>query len=285
VRIEFLGTGGATTTPRPSCHCRVCDEARFRGVPYSRTGPSIFVHGPDVLIDTPEESNFQLNRAGIDRIAGCFYSHWHPDHTMGRRVWETRNVDFHGRPPSNKRTNIYLPEQVALDFQERLGLQEHFEFLQRKSAVQVIELRDGVTVELNGVDISPVRVAENYVYAFLLVTATARVLIAPDELYGWNPPDLGPLALAILPMGVCEFDVFTGERRVDAEHPVLQREATFEQTLGIVRRLRARRTILTHIEEPDGLSYDDLLRLEKRLARDGLNITFAWDTLSVDPNE
>jgi phosphoribosyl 1,2-cyclic phosphate phosphodiesterase len=252
-------------------------------VPYSRTGPSIFVHGPDVLIDTPEESNIQLNRAGIDRIAGCFYSHWHPDHTMGRRVWETRNVDFHELPPSTRRTNIYLPEQVALDFRERLGLQEHFEFLQRKDAVQVIELRDGVTVELGGVEITPFRVAEDYVYAFLFVTADARVLIAPDELYGWHPPDLGPLALAILPMGVCEFDVFTGARRVDAEHPVLQREATFEQTLEIVRRLKARRTILTHIEEPDGLGYDDLLRLEKQLQREGMNITFAWDTLVVEP--
>lgn len=54
MRIEFLGTGGAITTPRPGCACRVCAEARVKGVPYSRTGPSVFIHGPDVLIDTPE---------------------------------------------------------------------------------------------------------------------------------------------------------------------------------------------------------------------------------------
>ena len=55
MQIEILGSGGAITTPRPGCHCLVCVEARAKGVPYSRTGPSLFVHGLDVLIDTPEE--------------------------------------------------------------------------------------------------------------------------------------------------------------------------------------------------------------------------------------
>ena len=61
MRFEFLGTGGAVTTPRPTCSCPVCVEARERGVPYSRTGPSLFLHGWNVLFDTPEESKEQLN--------------------------------------------------------------------------------------------------------------------------------------------------------------------------------------------------------------------------------
>src|SRR6185369_13565263 len=96
VRVEILGSGGATTSPRPGCACRVCVEAREKGVPYARTGPSVFVHGPNVVIDTPEEAKYQLDRAGITDIRACFYSHWHPDHTLGRRVWETRNGDFRG---------------------------------------------------------------------------------------------------------------------------------------------------------------------------------------------
>lgn len=286
MKIEFLGTGGATTTPRPSCHCRICDEARERGLPCSRMGPSLFIHGPDVLIDTPEESNTQLNRAGIDRIAGCFYSHWHPDHTMGRRVWETRNVDLRGLPPQSQRTNIYLPEQVAADFQERLGLQEHFAFLTRQGTVQVIELKDGLAIEFDGVEITPFRLAEDYVYAFLLVSPSGRALIAPDELLGWSP-DQAPLSLedldlAILPMGVSEFDVFTGNRLIHQDHGVLQQEMTFMQTLDVVRDLGARHTILTHIEEMEQLSFDDLRRLERHLHAGGLNITFAWDTMVVE---
>jgi phosphoribosyl 1,2-cyclic phosphate phosphodiesterase len=282
VRIEFLGSGGAITTPRPSCHCRVCEQARERGVPYSRTGPSVFVHGPDVLIDTPEESKYQLNRAGIDHIAGCFYSHWHPDHTMGRRVWETRNMDFRGWPARSHATDIFLPEQVAADFGQWLGLREHFEFMARLGTVRVVEMKDGGSVDISGVRITPFRVAEHYVYAFLSESSDARVLIAPDELIGWTPPDLGPLDLAVLPMGVVEFDVFTGERVIHEDHRVLGTEATFEETLEMVRQIDAGAVVLTHIEEPDGLSYDDLVRLGQHLQSRGLNITFAYDTMVVE---
>ena len=62
VRVEILGSGGAATIPRPGCRCRVCVEARAQGGRFARTGPSTFVHGPNILFDTPEESKFQLER-------------------------------------------------------------------------------------------------------------------------------------------------------------------------------------------------------------------------------
>jgi phosphoribosyl 1,2-cyclic phosphate phosphodiesterase len=87
VQVEVLGSGGASTIPRPQCACRVCIEARAKGIPYARSGPSVFVHGPDVLVDTPEEARLQLDRSRVTNIAAALYSHWHPDHTAGRRVW------------------------------------------------------------------------------------------------------------------------------------------------------------------------------------------------------
>src|SRR4029079_19659941 len=73
VRVEILGSGGAATIPRPACRCRVCVEGREKGGRYARTGPSTFVHGPNIVFDTPEESKLQLERARIDEIAACFY--------------------------------------------------------------------------------------------------------------------------------------------------------------------------------------------------------------------
>jgi phosphoribosyl 1,2-cyclic phosphate phosphodiesterase len=141
VRVEILGSGGALPIPRPGCRCRVCAEARAKGVPYARTGPSLFVHGPDLLFDTPEESRLQLDRAGIGRIAACFYSHWHPDHVMGRRVFETRNMDFRTWPrPELEATPVYLPEQVALDARTYLGTRDHLAFLEHIGVVRVVEL-------------------------------------------------------------------------------------------------------------------------------------------------
>src|SRR5205823_9901888 len=209
VRLEFLGTGGAVTTPRPGCSCAVCFEARERGVPYARTGPSLFLHGWNVLFDTPEESKAQLVRAGIERVDACFYSHWHPDHTAGRRVFESMNFDFRAWPRRPFAvTDVYLPQQVAADFGTWLGLRAQLEFLEeRLRVVRVHELADGDTVELDGLSIRPFRLAEDYVYAFELRTDGRRALVVMDELHGWEPPDdLVGVDLAILPFGICELN-------------------------------------------------------------------------------
>jgi phosphoribosyl 1,2-cyclic phosphate phosphodiesterase len=155
--------------------------------------------------------------------------------------------------------------------------------MERQGLVRVHVVPDGDGVTLGDVCIQPFRLAEDYVYAFAVETAGKRVLIAPDELYGWSPPHwVRGMDLAILPMGVTEFDPFTRERRIAADHQILMREATFADTLGMVRMLGAKRVILTHIEEPDGLGHDDLQRLGAKLQEGGLPVEFAWDGMTVD---
>jgi phosphoribosyl 1,2-cyclic phosphate phosphodiesterase len=279
MRVEILGSGGAATIPRPLCPCRICVEARERGVPYARTGPSTFVHGPDVLIDTPEESKHQLDRSTVTKIAAAFYSHWHPDHTMGRRVFETVNAEFRAWPRRVRgTTRIYLPEQVAVDFRAWRGIWDHLEFMTERGWIDVVELKDGEAVDFDGTSIRPFRVAEEYVYAFLFEAGGKRLLVAPDELNGWEPPEwTRGVDVAVIPKGLDEHDPFTGERRIPSEHPVLRFEATFEETLAMVERLGAGRVVLTHIEEMDGLSYDDLVELGGRHG-----VEFAYDGMIVE---
>jgi phosphoribosyl 1,2-cyclic phosphate phosphodiesterase len=282
MRIEILGSGGAIATPRPGCACRVCQQARTRGVPYSRGGPSLFVHGPNLLFDTPEEIGLLLNRSQVRHIAACFYSHWHPDHTMGRRIWEM-NYDYQNWPAHNRCTDIYLPQQVAHDFHTRLGLHEHFEFLSRHGVVRIIELSDGASVTIGGTKVTPIRLAENYVYAFLLESGGRRALIAMDELYGWNPPaSLRGIELAVMPMGIPAVHPLTGSQLMHPNHPVLAHEATFEQTLAMLRQIAPQQAILSHIEEPFDLDHDEYRAIAVQLRRDGLPVSFAHDTMMVE---
>lgn len=282
MRIEILGSGGAVATPRPGCQCRVCTQARLRGVPYTRGGPSVFVHGPDLLFDTPEEIGSMLNRSQVTHIAACFYSHWHPDHTAGRRVWEM-NFDWMGLPPRNRCTDIYLPQQVAHDFHHRLGLWESFSYLADRGVVSLNVLRDGEQVYIGDTKITPFRLAESYVYAFLIEQGGQRVLIAMDELFGWQPPaHLRGCDLVVLPMGLPDLHPLTGEELFPAEHPVLKHEATFTQTLAMVRALAPRQALMMHIEEPAQLDPDNTRLLATRLQADGLPVEFAYDTLMVE---
>ena len=125
----------------------MCEAARA-GSRDARMGPSVFVHGPDVLIDTPEESRLQLARSGVSSIGAALYSHWHHDHTAGRRVWEM-NFDFRGWPREAKQTTctpVYLPQQVARDFEAYLGLADQFRYLEHLGVVRIHEVADGEAI-------------------------------------------------------------------------------------------------------------------------------------------
>jgi phosphoribosyl 1,2-cyclic phosphate phosphodiesterase len=278
VRVEILGSGGAVTIPRPGCSCRVCVEAREKGVPYARTGPSVFVHGPDVLIDTPEESKLQLNRSQVGAIAAGLYSHWHPDHTSGRRVWESRNFDFRSWPRRFETTPVYVPERVWEDFEANYGLADQFRFMERQGTVRIVPVAESEPFALGAYTVTPIPLDAENAHAFLFEGEGRRVLVAMDETHGWVPPDLGPLDLAVLPVGVFEHHPTTGERLIPEEFckpPV--KKTRYGQALEQLRALAPSRGILSHVEEMDRLSHDELVRLG---AADGWEP--AWDGLVVE---
>ncbi|MCL6442991.1 MAG: MBL fold metallo-hydrolase [Alicyclobacillus sp.] len=280
MQIEFLGTAGPMSVPRPLCHCTVCEEAREKGVPYSRSCPGLFVHGPNILIDTSEDIQVQLNRSTIQEISGIFYSHWHPDHVMGRRVFELLNANYVNHPPKNTRSDVYLPEQVAMDFRRFLGTGEHLAFYQEKGWINVRVIKDGESVTIHGTEITPCRLAEEYAYGFLIKDVGKRVLIVPDETRGWEPArQLYGMDLLVLPIGVFEFHPLTGQRMVASGHPALQDECLFPETIDLIKKLNPKKTLLTHI---NGLSFDELKEVEKRLQADGLKVEIAYDTMLVD---
>jgi phosphoribosyl 1,2-cyclic phosphate phosphodiesterase len=265
VQVEVLGSGGAVTIPRPGCGCRVCSEARARGVPYARSGPSVFVHGPDVLIDTPEEAKAQLNASRVTEIAAGLYSHWHPDHTAGRRVWESRNFEFRSWPRRAETTPLYIPAPVWADFERHYGLADQFRFMEGQGTVRLVVLADDRPFTLAGVRVTPLPLAAENAYAFLFEDGERRVLVAMDETHGWRPPPLPALDLAVVPLGVFEHHPFSGERLIPEEFcrpPVAK--ARYADSLELLAALAPRRAVLGHVEEMDRLSHDQLLELGSR---------------------
>jgi phosphoribosyl 1,2-cyclic phosphate phosphodiesterase len=238
----------------------------------------VFVHGPDVLIDTPEESKLQLNRSQIGAVAAGLYSHWHPDHTAGRRVWESRNFEFRAWPRRYETTPIYVPERVWGDFERHYGLAEQFRFMESQGTVKVVPVGEGEPFRLGDATVTPVPLDAENAHAFLFESGGKRVLVAMDETHGWTPPGLGALDLAVLPIGVFEQHPYTGERLIPEEFckpPV--RKTRYGTALEQARALGARRTVLLHVEEMDRLSHDELVRLG---ATDGWEP--AWDGLLVE---
>lgn len=281
MHLEILGSGGAVTVPRPGHHDRYNDEAREKGVPYQRRGPSVFLHGPNILFDTPEDIGESLNRADIDEVKACFYSHYHPDHVMGRRIFEQLNWNLRGG--ESRCTDIYVPARVQEDMKKLLGSWSHLEYLQSIGIVKLHVIQSGESVEIDGYTITPMPLAEDYVFSYLVEKEGQRIWIAMDELFGWSPDEsVADLDLAVLPSGVCEFHPLNGERRIPADEPVLQSEMRFERTIECVRDMAPKQAVLMHLDEPDGVTYDDGLELSAKLQSEGLPITLAWDGLTID---
>ena len=114
MKWTIMGSGGCTVIPKPLCWCRVCREAREKGIPYSRAGPSAFLHDISLLIDTPAEIAELLNRSQINRVKYLTFSHLDPDHIEGFRVVEQIALDFRAwRAYPEKQVCLLLPEELC----------------------------------------------------------------------------------------------------------------------------------------------------------------------------
>ncbi|MFQ5978166.1 MAG: MBL fold metallo-hydrolase [Candidatus Heimdallarchaeota archaeon] len=88
MKLKVIGSSGAHPFPKPGCGCADCKKAKKLGIPYERISSALFIY-PDILIDTPEEIFRRLIQFDILRLNHVFYTHWHPDHTQGMRLFET----------------------------------------------------------------------------------------------------------------------------------------------------------------------------------------------------
>lgn len=283
--ITILGSGGNTPTPMPTCDCRVCAEARAKGVPYARRGNSMFVHEADLLIDTPELVWHSLNRTGIDTVEYIFLSHFHADHTLGLRTVQPLGMeelpitDFVGDPP----TLLMSP----VTYERVIEGNEAFEHL-TDTWTDIEILEDGDSCTIGDIDLThrsaPIHEGgAKAISALLLEDESGTAFLSPDENRHLDLDSLPDLDLWVKEAGYFP-ETPGGERIVTeaAEEHALAAEMTFEESLAQVRQVRPERTVFTEIEELYRRSHDDYRALARELrAQEGLDVAFAYDGMEI----
>jgi len=279
VELVFLGTAGAETTPKVGCLCRVCQEARLKGGRFVRNGPSVFLAGASVLFDTPEDADKSLEREGIHEVRHLVYTHWHPDHTAGRRVLEQLNMDWLDRK-KRRVTDVWLPNWVREDFRKRHGLEENLEYFERAGIARINEVGEGEPFQLDGITVRPFRMAQPGLTAYILERGSRRWVFALDDTKDWKPStEFSDPDLLVLETGWFERDP-EGGIIVPSGHPIRNEEASFDETLDIIDRINPQKAVLTHIEQLWDRSYEDYLELEKK--HNGHKLEFAYDGLRIN---
>ena len=280
MELTILGSGGCTVIPKPLCKCAVCQEARRRGAPYERTGPSAFLHDENLLIDTPAEIARQLNRSEIDHVDWILFTHLDPDHVEGFRVVEQIALDFRTwQAYPNRQLRLILPDQLnnrieaihshygpVIDYFEEQG------FVRRTSFTEKTQIGD--------VELTAIPVGRGSQTSFILVFqkngrkivyASCDIKPFPEDRLEVRGADL----LVIQP-GIFE-DGLKHNFTYEEGHISRTTLYTFEETIGLAGRIQAGRILFVHLEEYWNRSYEDYLTLENKFD----NVSFAYDGMQV----
>ncbi|MGB2884920.1 MAG: MBL fold metallo-hydrolase [Dehalococcoidia bacterium] len=281
MKWTILGSGGCMVIPKPLCRCPVCREARDKGIPYARAGPSAFLHDLNLLIDTPAEIVSMLNRSHIRRVDYLTFTHLDPDHTEGFRVVEQITLDFRTwRAYPEKQICLLLPEQLAEPLREiRSQYGPLLDFYQESGFVRLHLFRDRIEVGGVGITAIPVDRGRQTSFVYVFEKSGRKVVYAPCDIkpFPEHLKEVQQADLLIIQPGIFEKGLKHGFK-YPPEHISRTTLYTFEQTLDLAKRLQAKKVLFVHLEEYWNRSYDDYRALKSknkavRFAYDGMRVT------------
>lgn len=274
MRFIIVGSGGCCSIPRPGCMCRVCVEARAKGHPYARFGPSLWCEDASVLVDTPEDITAALNMSGINEVKKVIYTHPDPDHTMGMRVFEQLRLNW-----LNVHRGIFCSDPIEVVASEGTmpvlrkagcGYGSSLEYYEK---MRLITLSEKTCLEYRGVSITLVPAGEN-VSVIVFEKDGSRLVYAPCDC---RPFPICPLVMNAdcLVIG----NTFHGNPRIGAEEYEYYAEKfglfTRREAEELGRKINASRVIFTHLEEDWGLTKDDYDRMDNGYS------SFAYDSMEI----
>jgi phosphoribosyl 1,2-cyclic phosphate phosphodiesterase len=250
-KLILLGTGTSVGVPSIGCGCSVCQSQDPRNK-RTRCSCILGLPGGNLLIDTAPDFRFQLLREGVGIVHAVVYTHEHADHIMG--LDDVRIFQFYLDHP----LPIYCEEIV----EQRIRQTFNYAFQERQptheGAVPKLGLRriTDAPFEVLGSRLIPIRLKHGPrfdVFGFRI----GKVAYCTDT-------NEIPKASWSLLEGL---DVLVLDALRDRPHAT---HFSLDEAVEIARRLKAKRTLLTHIShELDHATINARLPSGVELAYDG----------------
>lgn len=258
MRFKILGSGGVQQIPRPCCTCKICTEAKAKGFPYKRLTQSLFLHDINAIFDTPECICEELNIYAIPSVSNIFYTHFHPDHTLGCRVIEAlrseKNLD---------KINVFMPPEGI-----RISINTFDSFIDYYVKQGYCNIIKATEVIINNIRITPIRLDNQFAYSYLIEENGKRLFYCPchAKYIPYNIKELENVDIMLLGLGHFRF---------------INNETTnFKlDIIPLIEKYKPKLSVFTHIEETDEKSFDDYKKLEKYYSK--YNILFAYDGMDL----
>jgi phosphoribosyl 1,2-cyclic phosphate phosphodiesterase len=241
----------------------------------------MFLEDESILFDTPEETSTQIEREKIKQIKHVFYTHWHPDHTQGMRIFSHINFSYPDEQEKEP-VNVYIPENAFLDFEKFCPMLFFFE---KKGYIKINKIKDRVPVKIGKITITPLdfKRKDRVRYGYLIEQNGKRVVYAPCSVFNLVLDE----HYENLDLLLMEIGWFGNTKQMRAKlpknHP-WHDHVSFEENLEIMRKIKPRRTILVHIDGARHLkkdtNHDFLLKQAKKHKE--LNIDISYDGMKIE---
>ena len=284
MKVTLLGSGGFSPTPRPTCQCDLCREAREKGGKHVRKGNSTFFHDDNILLDTPESVMQLLNENDIGSVDAVLFSHFHPDHTMGLRAisqmclpedtpfdgWEEESIDVFMSRDTRDRLD---PESSVPGY-----------LLRNNAKINIVEDGDEFTIGETHVTAigwkeSP-ESEQKDVFGYLLERDGVRVFASPDENKNLPISRLPSLDLWIKECGLFRKGPDGDKLRTDRFWDrMMKAELSFQQSRKQAKKADVDKVVFTEIEEVYRRRPEDYRSLSSEL---GESMEFGYDGLKVE---
>lgn len=281
MHFKILGSGGCTAIPRPCCFCPICNEAREKGMPYSRSSCCLYITDINYVVDTPEDINYSLNKNNIKTVSGIFYSHWDPDHTLGMRVIEQLRLNWFKFFNNQKCTNPLPILMLDGVYSELHAIQNKYgAYIDYYSSLNLCKVSRESSFKINNLDISLIPIKTNITStAFIFKENNKKVVYAPcdnkpfpdaEELYNADIAILG---------GYIPTDGFKDGTILTLDNKIYEAMYTIEELIELKNKYNYKKLILTHLEEDWGKSFDQYNEISNKLKDH--SIIFAYDGMDI----
>lgn len=286
--VTVLGSGGNSPIPTPTCGCRVCERAREVGVPHARHGNSLYIEELSAMVDAPEFVYENLERERIDDLEYILLTHWHPDHSAGLRVVQSRSMEAMFDDPDHGLVETARSDRPTLVTTRRVYERTCEVYEGLRHFVEDIGFADTHFLDEEPLTVADARIeaipyslsgdGDPDATAFVVERGDATLVLAVDDARHLDESALpDDIDLAVFECGYFPETPDGTRILTDVDDAIMSEELTHEEILSRVRRVDADHTLLTEIEHLYGRTYDDYCDLESSEGYDG--VQFAYDGL------
>lgn len=278
MKFKILGSGGCLAIPRPICSCKVCNEARTKGKPFSRYGCSLFLEDINLLVDTPEDIVHAINYSNIKDINTVLFSHVDPDHTLGMRVFEQLRVNWlevsEGIECTNP-INVYAMKHVMSDMNSiQFKFGKYLDYYEKTRNL----IKRGIIhnfILIDNIKISCIKV--NHATIFVFEENNTKVIYAPCNVKPFPNDEILKNADMLIIGNTIVGDILKDGFIFKSDNPLRKELFSMDEIQNIKREYNIKKIIVTHLGEDFGKSYTDYLELENHYN----DILFAYDGMEI----